>query len=259
VQDTYSAVEKAKQQWPHLSFFTAKSAKEALTTWKEMGPPSRIHRWCCAVHKSAPTLLLLRKLTGKASVKALIFDGVRHDESASRAGYLPITDGGKHKLQTNASPIIAWNSAEVFLYLFSRNLMLNRAYRYGVMRVGCSVCPMAAEWWDIISWNIYHKDMEGFIQILSDYASNSGVSQHDVNRYLEDGNWKRRAGGRFLVGGGNRIVEQTEGSKVVITLRRPRLVRVGQNARAHCKNRRRNGNNRNRRNRLPLHCTSKRQ
>ncbi|TDA65828.1 MAG: hypothetical protein D9V47_12045 [Clostridia bacterium] len=101
------------------------------------GPPSRIHRWCCSVHKSVPTLLLLRQLAGKASAKVLIFDGVRHEESAGRAAYTALTPGGKHKTQTNASPIIAWNAGEVFLYLFGRRLLLNRAYpRAGKGRPG---------------------------------------------------------------------------------------------------------------------------
>lgn len=221
VRDTHKAVESAKARWPHLTFHTAKSTKDALTTWREMGPPSRIHRWCCSVHKSVPTLLLLRQLAGKASVKALIFDGVRHEESASRSTYLSVTQGGKHKLQTNASPIISWNAGEVFLYIFSRSLLLNRAYRYGVVRVGCAVCPMAAQWWDIIGWKVYQQDMDSFVNELRAYATNAGVPSEEVDRYVEEGSWKRRAGGRYLFDGGNRVVEQTEGSRVIFTLRQP--------------------------------------
>lgn len=221
VSDTYRAVEAARERWPHLTFHTARSVKDARTAWREMGPPSRIHRWCCSVHKSVPTLLLLRRLAGKARVRALIFDGVRHEESASRATYQAITRGGKHKAQTNASPIINWNAGEVFLYLFSRRLLLNRAYRYGVMRVGCAVCPMAAPWWDIISWKVYRQDMEGFVDELRIYATNVGVPLDEVDHYLEEGNWKGRAGGRYLPAGGNRVVEQAEGDRVVFTLRRP--------------------------------------
>lgn len=221
IHDTYQAVEAAKGRWPHLTFHTAKSRKDAQTTWREMGPPSRIHRWCCVVHKTAPTLLLLRQLAGKASVKALIFDGVRHEESVSRSTYTAITQGGKHKMQINASPVILWNAGEVFLYLFSRRLMLNRAYRYGVMRVGCAICPMAAQWWDIISWRVYQQDMEGFVEELRAYATRAGVTALEMDRYLEEGSWKGRAGGRYLPGGGNRVIEQREGNKIIFTLRQP--------------------------------------
>jgi len=221
VSDTYRAVEEAKARWPHLAFHTAKSVKDAKTSWREMGPPSRIQRWCCSVHKSAPTLLLLRKLVGKASVRALVFDGVRHEESAHRAVYTAVTSGGKHKTQVNASPIIAWNAAEIFLYIFGHRLWLNRAYRYGATRVGCAVCPMASPWWEIISWKIYWEDMRYFIDDLRFYAINMGIYPQDIDKFLEEGNWKRRAGGRYLPNGGNRVVEQINGDDVAFTLRHP--------------------------------------
>jgi phosphoadenosine phosphosulfate reductase len=222
ISDTYWAVEAAQNRWPHLSFHTAKSNKTALENWRELGPPSRIHRWCCVVHKSAPTLLLLRQLAGKASVSALIFDGVRHEESASRSTYASITVGGKHKLQTNASPIISWNSGEVFMYLFNRRLLLNRAYRYGVVRVGCAVCPLATKWWDMVSWICYKEDMEEYILALRNYAEFIGITPSSINRYIEEGGWKGRAGGRYLPGGGNRLIEQVVGDTVVFTLRNPK-------------------------------------
>ena len=221
ISDTYRAVEKSKKQWPHLSFHTARSHKDAQTTWREMGPPSRIHRWCCSVHKSAPTLLLLQQLAGKPAVKALVFDGVRREESPNRSDYEAVTRGAKHKLQANASPIIAWNSGEVFLYLFSRGLMLNNAYRYGIVRVGCAVCPMAAQWWDVISWQVYRNEMEKLINQLRNYAIGCGISLRDIDRYIEDGNWKQRAGGRYLPGGGNRVFEERQGNDIVFTLRQP--------------------------------------
>ncbi|QUL97788.1 MAG: phosphoadenosine phosphosulfate reductase family protein [Candidatus Fermentithermobacillus carboniphilus] len=221
VQDTYEAVKAAQERWPQLSFYTARSKKDALTMWREMGPPSRIHRWCCTVHKTAPSLLLLRQLTGKASAMALVFDGVRHEESASRSNYDEITQGGKHKTQVNASPIIRWNSGEVFLYLFDRHLMLNRAYRHGVVRVGCAICPMAAKWWDIVSWRVYSEDMRAFVEELRNYAASAGINVSDIDRFVEDGGWKRRAGGRYLPSGGNRVLEHKEGNKTTFTLHHP--------------------------------------
>jgi len=59
---TYKAVERARRRWPNLRFYTARSRMPASETWRKFGPPSRIHRWCCSVHKSAPTILLLREL-----------------------------------------------------------------------------------------------------------------------------------------------------------------------------------------------------
>jgi len=38
LSDTYKVVEEAKKRWPQLNFYTAKSEKDAETTWREMGP-----------------------------------------------------------------------------------------------------------------------------------------------------------------------------------------------------------------------------
>lgn len=221
VSDTYKALEKARDKWNHLRFYTARCHKDALTTWKEIGPPSRIHRWCCTVHKSAPTLLLLREIAQKPSVKALIFDGVRSAESASRSTYMPITRGGKHKMQINARPILNWNAGEVYLYLFSHRLLFNRSYRYGITRVGCSVCPMVSEWKEAISTMVYLEDIGKFIDELRIYAARAGVKEENVDKYLEKGTWKGRAGGRFLENGGRRVTERQEGEETLYILENP--------------------------------------
>lgn len=221
VSATYNALDRAKERWPSVKFETARSDKDATTTWQEMGPPSRILRWCCSVHKTVPTLLLLRKLCGKVTVKALVFDGVRHDESAARSKRESITEGGKHKLQTNISPIIEWSAAEVYLYLISRDLLFNDAYRYGARRVGCGICPAAAEWGDSIAWSVYQEDLLPFVSALQAYAEVAGVTEAERETYLREGGWKGRAGGRFLPQGGNRVSEKNAGKAIRFTLRYP--------------------------------------
>jgi len=62
ISPTYEAVAKVQAHWPHLRFYTTRCHKPPEQTWREFGPPSRIHRWCCSVHKSVPNLLLLRQL-----------------------------------------------------------------------------------------------------------------------------------------------------------------------------------------------------
>lgn len=221
ISATYEAVRRAKARWSHLSFLTATSTKNSLDTWKEFGPPSRIHRWCCSVHKSVPSLLLLRRIAGDSASRVLIFDGVRSDESPIRATYGDITVGGKHRAQTNVSPILSWNASEVFLYLLSRDLLLNDAYRYGVTRVGCAVCPMAGQWWDTISSRAYPEDMKPFLDEIRSYGLAAGVPQGKIDDFLKDGGWKRRAGGRFLERGGTRVLEQRDGNTVIFTIRAP--------------------------------------
>ena len=74
-------------------------------------------RWCCSVHKSVPTILKLREITNNYDVKAVVFDGVRAEECAQRATYEEISVGAKNINQINCSPILKWNTAELYLYL----------------------------------------------------------------------------------------------------------------------------------------------
>lgn len=221
LSDTYKVVEEAKKRWPQLNFYTAKSEKDAETTWREMGPPSRLIRWCCTVHKSAPTLLMLRTLAGKPSVRALIVDGVRREESARRASYGDVTIGGKHAAQINASPIIEWNTIEVFLYILSRKLPLHKGYRNGLTRVGCSVCPFASPWSECVLTSCYSSEIKKFTDIIGDYALNCGLNSDEIETYLQNGEWKNRAGGRYLPQGGKKVTTIKSSDDVMYALANP--------------------------------------
>ena len=87
LSDTLNAVEESKRRWPQIRFEEAKSHLDPTESWDEFGPPGRRMRWCCAVHKSVPTILKLREITGNYNAKAVVFDGVRAEESARRAKY----------------------------------------------------------------------------------------------------------------------------------------------------------------------------
>ena len=90
---TLNAVEKAKKHWPALRFYEAKSHLNPIDSWEQFGPPGRRMRWCCSVHKSVPTILKLREITKNYDVKAVVFDGVRAEESAQRATYEEVSVG----------------------------------------------------------------------------------------------------------------------------------------------------------------------
>jgi phosphoadenosine phosphosulfate reductase len=221
ITPTLEAVEAAKHRWSNLRFYTSKSHKSAQQSWKEFGPPSRIHRWCCAVHKSVPNLLLLRKITSNPQARALVYDGIRADESAARSGYRRIVPGGKHECQTNASPILNWTAAEVFLYLLQRRIMLNSGYRYGFARVGCSVCPVASNWWEALSWLHFSKDCEPLLNVLIEYSKNrSERNDHEKGDFIKSGAWKARAGGRSIIGY-SKVTENNNGDTLKFAIREP--------------------------------------
>lgn len=210
---TYRSIEKAKAHWPSLRFYEAKSHLDPEDSWNEFGPPGRRMRWCCAVHKSVPTILLLRELTGKYDVKAVVFEGVRAEESAARAKREEISVGAKNINQINCSPILKWNTAELFVYLLHYNILFNDAYRIGLFRVGCIVCPMSSSWWDSITNDLYPEEIKPLLSKVEKYAKTTKPNS-EVKSFIEKGGWKARMGGRGLPNGGNRIVEVINEDKV---------------------------------------------
>lgn len=92
---TYETVEKTKETYqkayPGLKFHTARPPKDALEFWEQFGPPSRIHRWCCSVCKTAPFVRLARKIHNEngygGQPKISVFEGIRSVESNRRSRY----------------------------------------------------------------------------------------------------------------------------------------------------------------------------
>ena len=217
LSDTLKAVEKAKQHWPQLRFEEAKCHMDPEETWDEFGPPGRRMRWCCAVHKSVPTILKLRQLTHSYNAKAVVFDGVRAEESARRAKYGEVSIGAKNISQINASPIHKWNTAEVYCHLLHKGILFNNAYRLGLFRVGCMVCPKSSDWWDGIANHYYENEMRPLLNKVEQYAKKTKVKS-EVTKYIEGGGWKARMGGRGLPNGGNRVKEQIKNDTITFTI-----------------------------------------
>ena len=184
-----------KSLYPELSFRTARNHASVLSYWDKIGTPSDTHRWCCAVMKTGPLYRLLKTEDNKQA-KVLTFDGVRAEESTRRSGYNRVGKGVKHDTVINARPILYWNTAEIFLYMFKYNLPINPAYRQGMTRVGCLVCPFANEWNEMIA-NVYYKDdVKPFLEKIENFAKKAGVK--DIKEYVSEGGWKRRASGNLV-------------------------------------------------------------
>lgn len=213
LSDTLTSVERAKEHWGQLRFREAKCHMDPIESWEEFGPPGRRMRWCCAVHKSVPTLLKLREITGSNNAKAVVYDGVRAEESARRAKYGDVSEGTKNISQVNVSPIHKWNTAELYCYLLKNDILFNSAYKIGLFRVGCMVCPLSSDWWDGIANDYYHDEMQPLLEKVEKYAKNTKPSK-EVKKYIEDGGWKARMGGRGLQNGGNRVTEQIQNNTI---------------------------------------------
>lgn len=204
LSDTYKAVERAKEKWPELRFHSAKCNTSAIDMWKKVGPPASRLRWCCSVHKSVPTVLLLKKIAGD-EIRAVVYDGVRAEESIRRSKYDEVADGVKNTQQINCHAILRWSSSEIFVYLLHNEILINDAYRKGIYRVGCMLCPMAAKWQDSLIASYYSKELQPFLTQIEE-ISVFAKSKFD-KKYIEDGGWKARTGGKILPQGQNKVSE----------------------------------------------------
>lgn len=220
LSDTHKAVERAKKRWPELRFEVAKCHMDTAVSWDEFGPPAAKNRWCCAVCKSVPTILKLREITGNYNAKVVVYDGVRAEESARRARYEEVSIGAKNINQVNASAIHKWNSAEIYCYIFKHGLLINDAYRHGLIRVGCMVCPMSSDWWDSITGICYPSEVKMLRGKVENYVANA-KPEKERKKYIESGGWKMRSGGRDLPNGGNRVAETIAGNTISFTMASP--------------------------------------
>jgi len=164
---------------------------------------------------------MLRTLAGKPSVRALIVEGVRREESQRRSVYSDVAIGYKHDTQTNIRPIIDWSSTEIYLYTFARRLPLNRAYRYGLARVGCSVCPFASGWSEYVIQNVYGGEVETLLDALFEYASMFTKEKDDLTEFVSSGKWKSRASGSSLGFGKELPTKSFNGCSLMFAIRNP--------------------------------------
>ncbi|MGM9602016.1 MAG: phosphoadenosine phosphosulfate reductase family protein [Faecousia sp.] len=215
LSDTLKAVEEAKKRWPQLRFEEAKCHMSATESWAEFGPPASRLRWCCSVHKSVPTILLIKEIFGEQA-KAVVFDGVRAEESSRRSKYTEVGEGVKNAMQINCHAILKWSSAEVFVYSLKNGVILNKAYRYGIYRVGCMVCPMAAKWQDTLIAHIYPAEIKHSLGVLEEVTLHAKGKLD--KKYIEDGGWQARVGGSILDRGENRVVEKIDDDHIHFSL-----------------------------------------
>jgi 3'-phosphoadenosine 5'-phosphosulfate sulfotransferase (PAPS reductase)/FAD synthetase/Pyruvate/2-oxoacid:ferredoxin oxidoreductase delta subunit len=198
LSDTYCVWEKIQSRYEGRPFLKVAAKTPALENWRLFGPPSQALRWCCSVHKSTPAILALKERLGKKSIKTLAFIGVRGEESQRRSEYNDIGDGLKSQSQVNAMPILAWSAHELWLYIFKHDLVLNEAYRKGVPRVGCLMCPMSTDRQNELIRMIYHEAVAPFADAVRETIDREFSSEEDADAFVYEGGWYARKSGVSL-------------------------------------------------------------
>jgi len=196
--DTYLVWKKVQERYAGRPFLQIRAQVSALENWHRFGPPSQALRWCCSVHKSAPAVIALRERSSKKNFKALAFVGVRGEESLRRSGYDDIGDGLKVSSQVNAMPILGWSSHELWLYTFFHELLINDAYRKGLPRVGCLLCPMSSEHQVSLIRKVYPVAVSPFVEVIRKSFSRDFASDQDAEKFVYSGGWHARKSGVSL-------------------------------------------------------------
>lgn len=148
---TYEYVERYKKAHPHTLVLSSRNKeKDFHELCMEIGPPSRVMRWCCTIFKTGAITRKIEKVF-RNKTQIVTFYGIRRSESASRSKYEKETESPKITKQKVVAPIIDWYDFDVWLYLMTREIDFNEAYRLGYTRVGCWCCPNNSEWSEFLS------------------------------------------------------------------------------------------------------------
>ncbi|HJC24804.1 MAG TPA: phosphoadenosine phosphosulfate reductase family protein [Candidatus Eisenbergiella merdavium] len=212
--DTYITWDEVQKEYPKRTFLRARAENKAVDNWNLFGPPSRTIRWCCSVHKSTPALIMLKKMVNKSSVRVMAFVGVRGEESISRSSYQDANEGVKNASQLNKMPILEWGAHELWLYIFQNRLYINRAYRYGLPRVGCAMCPESSEKYVWLVDAVYPGLIDSYADVIIKTGIKTFSTEEDKREYLAKQGWQARKSGVVLKDTITAPIENTEGLTV---------------------------------------------
>lgn len=195
---TYKYLERFRKDNPKIILKISKNKDQNFyDVCEDIGPPSRVMRWCCTMFKTGPITRILSNLY--RDKKLLTFYGIRKCESVSRSKYNRIEDNAeaiKIKKQVVASPIFYWKDIDIWLYMLAENVDFNDAYKLGYDRVGCWCCPNNNDRAAFLAKIYMSKESTKWRDFLVHFAKKIGKPDAEV--YVDTGKWKARQGGNGL-------------------------------------------------------------
>lgn len=224
--DTYDTVKAIAQQCEEsgIEFLRAKSVLTPSDSWGLFGPPAVTNRWCCSVHKTGPQVVLLREYLRNRNFRGMAFTGIRGDESVSRSGYDDVSLGKKVRGQYSCHPILEWNSAELFCYIYEQDLWINSTYKKGNTRAGCLVCPMSAGKHEYMKRQCYPEQTDDFVDRIKATSGKTDYSDAELLRFIDDGGWRTLKSGRELNFGQDQHIVENEKKTITVFTDNPTWV-----------------------------------
>ena len=206
--DSIEYLKRFRKQHSKTPVLTARNRDQDFSDLcRKSGPPSRVTRWCCTYFKTGAINKLIENLI-RGKSKVIAFHGIRRAESSSRSKYDRIAESPKITKQIVVQPIIDWMDFDVWMYILSKKLDFNDAYRKGFSRVGCWCCPNNSAWAEYLAKIYMPEQSKAFTELLYDFAKS--VGKEDWKEYIDSGNWKARQGGNGLEQSKNAVLSVTD-------------------------------------------------
>lgn len=188
--DTLNYIKRFSKANGGIPFRENSSDHTFLEMCKPLGPPSMLNAWCCSVFKASPISRLINGVKSEAGV--ISFEGVRRRESCRRRNREPIYRNKKIAHQLSVYPILEWREVEVWLFILSKQLDFNDAYKKGLPRVGCMYCPYTSPYNEYVISKLYSSDYQKWARFLENFAKS--IKKNDPSEYVSSGAWKKRVG-----------------------------------------------------------------
>ena len=103
------------------------------------------------------------------------------------------------------------------------SLPVNKAYRRGLSRVGCVICPYSSSWSEDLCGQLYPETLTPFVDKIRESLENSKTA--GIDNYIRTGRWKMRAGGRYMHCDSNVcFMSSTPDFKAIITTPKENLI-----------------------------------
>ncbi|MFW9887647.1 MAG: phosphoadenosine phosphosulfate reductase family protein [Candidatus Thorarchaeota archaeon] len=160
--------------------------RDFISLARELGPPSRIMKWCCKTQKFGP---LNRFIAETYPDGLLTFSGLRRSESNIRRKFSRVQKNPKVPKQVLAFPILDWNSFEVWLYLKWRRVSYNPIYELGYSRIGCWACPEKSSRDSAMIRETHPALAKCLEDILRRFAQSRNIT--DIDDWINEGTWKQ--------------------------------------------------------------------
>lgn len=164
----------------------------------------------------------MREITGKNNYIGMDFVGVRAHESVTRSKYDYESFGKKQKGQYSFNPILEWTSAEVWLYIYMNNILVNETYKKGNSRAGCLFCPMGGGKGDFLQRAAYTEEVDKYIALINEMNARNSGDPEGLKSYVSNGGWNARKNGRDLTIASERCYEEITNGNYVITITEPK-------------------------------------